>query len=364
MRRLGVSVLAVALTAGLSIAYAGAAIASSSAIAAKRIVIGPRQSIQQAVEHAKPGTTIVLRPGVYHQSVLIRKDKITLRGSGARRTVIKPPRHAPNNVCTKAFGEIGICVVAQKVGPKGKVFKTVRGDTISNLSVVGFHSSGVFGYGTVGLAVTHVTAKDDGDYGISRFNSTTTQFTHDIAIGNHEAGFYVGDSPDADTVVRDDRAIGNEFGIFIRHAREVMVTHNYAARNCEGIFVLDDGQRGGAGNALIKGNRVVSNNKFCPKGEENPVSLQGGGILLLGATETSVIGNVVNGNAAKQLNSGGIVVFSAMSLTHGSDPNSDTIKNNNAHRNQPADLIWDGTGTSVTFAGNHCTMSVPSGFCS
>jgi len=364
MRRLGMKVLAVAFAAGLSIAYAGAASASSSAIASKRIVIGPGQSIQQAVDNAKPGTTIVLRPGVYHQIVLIRKDKITLRGSGPRRTVSKPPRHATSNLCTMAFGQTGICIVAKKVDSTGKVFRTVRGDTISNLSVVGFRGSGVFGYGTAGLTVTHVTAINDGDYGISRFNSTTTQFTHDIAIGNHEAGFYVGDSPDADTVVRDDRAIGNQFGIFIRHAREVMVTHNYTARNCEGIFVLDDGQPGGAGNALIKGNVVVRNNKFCPQGSDNPVSLKGGGILLLGATETRVIGNVVNDNAATQINSGGIVVFSAMSLTHGSDPNSDTIKNNNAHRNQPADLIWDGSGTNVTFAGNHCTMSAPPGFCS
>src|SRR5215469_4101460 len=102
MRRLGMSVLAVALTAGLRIAYAGAASASSSGIASKRIVIGPGQSIQQAINSAKPGTTIVLRPGVYHQSVLIRKDKITLRGSGARRTVLKPPRHG-SNVCTAIF---------------------------------------------------------------------------------------------------------------------------------------------------------------------------------------------------------------------------------------------------------------------
>ena len=364
MRRLSVSVMAVALAAGLSIAYAGAASASSSGIASKRIVIGPGQSIQQAIDSAKPGTTIVLRPGVYHQSVLIRKDRITLRGSGARRTVLRPPQHATNNLCTMVFGETGICIVAKKVGPTGKVFKTVRGDTISNLSVVGFHSSGVFGYGTVGLTVTHVTAMNDGDYGISRFNSTTTRFTHDVAIGNHEAGFYVGDSPDADTVVRDDRAIGNQFGIFIRHAREVLVSGNYTARNCEGILVLDDGQPGGAGNALIKGNVVIRNNKLCPKTADTPVSLQGGGILLLGGTKTRVIGNLVKGNVGTQINSGGIVVASATALTHGSDPSSDTIKNNNAHGNQPADLIWDGSGTAVKFAGNHCTMSLPPGLCS
>jgi Right handed beta helix region len=360
MRRLSTTAWAIALAAGLSMGYGGAASASSAPLA-KRIVIGPGQSIQKAIDAAKAGTTIALRPGVYHQSVLIRTDRITLLGSGAGRTVIKPPRHG-TNLCTMVFGQTGVCIVAKKVGPTGKVFKTVRGDTISKLSVVGFRGNGVFGYGTVGLTVTHVTAMNDGNYGISRFNSTTTRFTHDVAIGNHEAGFYVGDSPDADTVVSDNRATGNQFGIFIRHAREVLVSHNYAARNCQGILVLDDGQRGGAGNVQITRNVVVLNNKFCPKSADTPV-LKGGGILLLGATSTRVIANMVNDNVGKQLNSGGIVVVSASGLTHGSDPNFDTINNNRAHRNHPADLIWDGTGKSVKFAGNHCMTSLPSGLC-
>ena len=362
MRRLSMSVLAVVFAAGLSIAYAGAASASSSAIASKRIVIGPHQSIQRAIDNAKPGTTIVLRPGVYHQLVLIRKDKITLRGSGARRTVIKPPRHATSNLCTMAFGETGICIVAKKATSTGKVIKAVRGDTISNLSVVGFRSSGVFGYGTVGLTVRHVTAINDGDYGISRFNSTETRFTQDVAIGNHEAGFYVGDSPDADTVVRDDRAVGNQLGIFIRHAREVMVSRNYIAGNCQGILVLDDGQSGGAGNALITKNIVIHNNKLCPKTADTP-GLQGGGILLLGATRTLVTHNSVGGNSGKQINSGGILVVSAKALTKGSNPNFDTIAFNTAFRDHPADLIWDGTGVRVTFRGNHCGTSIPPGLC-
>ncbi len=363
MRKLTAGLCALTLATGLGIASATAASASPSGAAAHRIVIGPGQSIQRAVDSARPGTTIVLRPGVYRQSVLIRKDKITLRGSGAGRTVLKPPRRAPHNLCTAAFGETGICILAAKVSGSGKVLKTVRGDTISKLSVAGFPANGVFGYGTVGLTVTHVTAINDGDYGISRFNSTTTEFTHDVAIGNHEAGFYVGDSPDADTVVRYDRATGNQFGIFVRHAREVLVANNYAARNCQGILVLDDGQRGGAGNALIKGNVVVRNNKFCRRHGDTPINLKGGGILLLGATKTIVIGNLVNDNSGKQINSGGIVVASAHSLSHGSNPNFDTIKDNWAHRNHPADLIWDGTGKRVRFSGNHCTTSLPPGLC-
>ena len=74
-----------------------------------------------------------------------------------------------------------------------------------------------------------MVAVNDGGYGISRFVSSKTLFADDTAIGNDEAGFYVGDSPHADTVVRNDRAFGNQFGIFIRHARHVLVTATSSA---------------------------------------------------------------------------------------------------------------------------------------
>jgi len=56
-------------------------------------------------------------------------------------------------------------------------------------------------------------------------------------------------------------------------------------------------------------------------------------------------------------------VLSAQALTHGSNPDFDTIARNTAFRNQPADLRWDGTGTGVRFKANHCQTSVPPGLC-
>ncbi len=329
-------------------------------------MVRPGQSIQAAVDRARPGDTVSIGPGVYHQSVQIRANGITLRGSGDFRggTVIEPPESFPKTLCNIAFGPTGGCILAKKVNAKtGAVNVPVRGDTVTALAVIGFPANGVFGYGTDGLRVTRVVAINDGAYGISRFVSTRTLFADDTAIGNHEAGFYVGDSPDADTVVRDDRAIGNQFGIFIRHARQVLVMDNRVTRNCQGILVLDDGQPGGAGNATIRDNSVFKNNKFCPKSGDTPVNTQGGGILLLGATHTLVARNSVQGNSGRQFNSGGIVVLSAASLTKGRNPNFDTVAFNTAFRDHPADLLWDGTGKHVRFIANRCRTSVPPGLC-
>ena len=353
-----------ACAAGLVIALSSGT--AASAWASKTIVVRPGQSIQAAINAASPGDTVFIKRGVYHQSVQIRTDGITLRGSGAfpGGTVLVPPKSFPKTMCNGAFGPTGVCIVAKNVNPKtGAVITPVNDDTVTGMLVTGFPANGVFGYGTDGLKVTRVTATNDGGYGISRFVSSRTLFADDTAIGNDEAGFYVGDSPQADTVVRDDQAYGNQFGIFIRHARHVLVTDNHVSGNCEGILVLDDGQPGGAGNAVIVDNSVLNNNKFCAKSSDTPVNTQGGGILLLGATQTLVADNSVAGNSGKQFNSGGIVVLSARAISHGSNPNFDTIARNTAFRNHPADLIWDRSGVGVRFKANHCQTSVPSGFC-
>jgi hypothetical protein len=359
MRRFITTALVTGLGAALTVASA------ASASVSKTIVVGPGQSIQAAVNQANPGDTVLIKAGVYHQTVQIRKDGITLRGSGdfPGGTVLEPPASPPKTLCNQAFGTTGVCILAKRVNTRtGEVITPVTHDTVTALMVTGMPASGVFGYGTDNLVVTRVTALNDGEYGISRFESTDSVFANDTAIGNDEAGFYVGDSPLAYSVVRDSRASGNLFGIFIRHARHVTVQGNHLQGNCQGVIVLDDGEPGGAGNATIEHNSVNKNNKFCPAGEDSP-ALQGGGILLLGATRTLVTGNSVAGNTGKQINSGGIVVASAKQLSGGSNPNFDTIARNTAFRDHPADLLWDGTGTGVTFTGNHCATSLPAGLC-
>ena len=44
-------------------------------------VVRPGESIQKAVKAADPGDTIVVLAGVYHGTVTIKKDGISLRGS-------------------------------------------------------------------------------------------------------------------------------------------------------------------------------------------------------------------------------------------------------------------------------------------
>jgi parallel beta-helix repeat protein len=339
--------------------------ASAAATQAQRVVVPLGHSIQKAINEAPPGTTIVLEPGTYAQSFQIRKDHITVQGSGPSEdgTVLVPPADLPKNMCRRMTGGSGACVIASRMD-HGQVINWAVGDTITGILFENWRGMGVFGYGTDGLTITNNAAVNYGGYGFARFNSMNSTIENNTAQGNgtSEAGVYVGDSPAAHTVVRGNTITGgNTWGVFVRHSHGVEVAFNNTSGNCEGIVGLDDGQPGGVGDLSIHDNVAHANNLFCPPNEGPP--LQGGGILLLGATDSSVWHNNVLGNQGDQVNSGGIVVFSASQFTGGSDPINDTIKNNTSFSNGPADIIWDGSGTGNTFTGNQCGVSMPSGLC-
>jgi hypothetical protein len=47
----------------------------------------------------------------------------------------------------------------------------------------------------------------------------------------------------------------------------------------------------------------------------------------------------------------------------GSDPVDVRVKGNVSTGNQPADLVWDGSGTNITFQNNSCETSDPADLC-
>lgn len=360
MRR-GVLV-ATAATLGL----AGLGIGSTPAAAAGHhtFTVWPGHSIQAAIDKADPGDTIIVEPGTYHQSLLITTDGITLRGADSddRNTVLEPPATPPPNLCTMFNGAAsGICVLGQ-LDQQGNVLRQVHDDHITGLTIKNFNGNGngIFGYGTDGLQVSEVSSFDNGAYGIARFVSTRTLYSDNSVSGNNEAGLYVGDSPDADTHVTDNKSWNNGYGIFVRHSHEVRVNDNAVWANCVGILVLDDGQPGGAGDIQVLDNNSRANNRKCPAGDGPPTS--GGGIALIGAVRTVVADNEVHGNnAGGTVVSGGIVVESGHN--GGSDPTKDSVRNNEAFGNAPADVIWDRSGQGNTFTDNECGASVPGHLC-
>ncbi len=120
---------------------------------------------------------------------------------------------------------------------------------------------------------------------------------NNVAINGEVAGFYVGDSPHAKAVLRDNVAKHNgEFGFFLRDSSHARAVHNKAVNNCLGMGLINTGSPG-------RGPRLDHQAK--PRAQEQPqlsglrgrpADLRHGDRRCSGPAITSIQRNIVNGN--------------------------------------------------------------------
>ncbi|KOU56444.1 hypothetical protein ADK57_42410 [Streptomyces sp. MMG1533] len=345
-------------------AVLGAGLGAAPPVAGHTIhVVRPGESIQKAVDAAESGDTVLVAPGTFHESVKVTTPGLTLRGMG-RRTVIEPAEKKAvgtkkaANSC--AEGGNGICVVGTKD-------RKVEGVTVASLTVTGFTANGVFATATDGLTVRNVRAVKNGVWGIAQEESVRGVFRRNTARDNGDAGLFLANSVKAEegatdtrgTVVAGNRLEGNRIGVTVRRLRNLSVEHNRLTGNCAAIFVVGDENKPKAGDLAVRDNRIARNNKLCPKTARLPF-LQGSGIVLTGAEETLVTGNVITDNVGTSPLSGGIVLFKSFV---GGTSERNRISDNVLQGNAPADLVNADTGKGNTFEGNTCKASKPAGLC-
>jgi hypothetical protein len=333
----------------------------SAPATARTIHVFDGEWIQGAVKRAQPGDTIVVHPGVYRQSVQIKKNGLTLEGASATKdgTVIKPPRSTRR--CSD--GADGICVLAHRTNSGNRV-KT-SGTEISGFLIRGFPGSGFFALGANHTVIRHNSFINNDEYGGFALASKRTKFLHNRANRSEEAGLYVGSSPNAQAVLRGNRARRNgAFGFFLRDAAHGLVINNQVARNCLGIGLVNTGEPGGVHDWKLRGNEVLKNQALCPGGGGEP-AITGTGIGLIGARGNVVRNNTVVGNRPADPSSfapGGIVLVSSVPFG-GTPAANNTIRRNWAFRNEPDDIFWDGDGGGNRFFRNRCDTSQPGGLC-
>ncbi|MFK4145804.1 nitrous oxide reductase family maturation protein NosD [Streptomyces sp. NPDC004065] len=339
-------------------ALAGSGVAAAPPVSFPRTyLVHPGDSIQKTVDSAKPGDTVLLMPGVYHESVKVTTPDLTLRGTGSS-TVLKPSAH-PGNDCGERGN--GICVAGTKS-------HRLEGVTVSHLKLTGFSRAGLMAVGTEGLTVRRVTAEKNGLWGIAEERSVGSVYRHNTARDNGDAGLFLANTITAEqgavdtrgTLVSHNRLEGNRIGVTVRRLRNLTVAANEVSGNCAGVFVVGDENKPKTGALTVRDNWVAENNKYCAKTARLPY-LQGSGIVLTGAEDTEVADNTVTGNVGKSPLSGGVVLFkSFVGVT--SDRNR--VHDNTLQDNAPADLVdQESAGRANTFANNSCRASKPAGLC-
>lgn len=314
-------------------------------------IVRPGESIQAAVDAAESGDTIVVFKGVYHETVVIDKDEISLRGVKA---VLEPPTD-PASPC----GPSGFCVLGDVDFDTGEVAEYVEDVSISGFTIRNFEENGIIALGVRDAKFIKNHAFNNHEYGIAAFASTGTKIISNVTSGSDDAGIYVGDSSRAQATVAANETYDNFLGIFVRNALHGKIVGNQSHDNCLGMLVLADAP-GPAGAFDVHGNKVRHNTRACPAFEEAP-PLSGIGIALLGAQDMKVQGNKVLDNvpSGPSAFSGGVVVMSGFG---GTPPTDNTIIGKTILRNEP-DIFWDETGTGNRLRPNNCQTSEPEGLC-
>ncbi len=347
----------------VAVAAACLAVGMVPAAAAKTIEVSPGQSIQAAVNAAVAGDTVVVKPGVYRENVVVKTSNITIQGQNA---VLAAPQTPGPNLCPE-FGSPptavdGFCVTGNVDFDTGVVSSYVEGVTIRGFQISDFPASGIVAFGAKGAVFEENRAVDNAEYGIAAFYSTGTQVLGNQTERSGEAGIYIGDSPEARALVDGNLSRGNFIGIFVRDAQLGTIRNNRSTGNCVGVIFLADSP-GPAGRMTVAKNTISKNTKACAASEDGETpAVSGLGVALLGANGVTIKKNTILDNkpAGPTAFQGG--VFIGKGDPNGTAPENNLVAGNRIQRNQP-DLFWDKSGTGNVFRNNRCDTSRPRGLC-
>ncbi len=343
MRRLISIFCAAVLGVGTLVAGGG------PASAAEVVTVGPGESIQDAIDGVPPGSTVIVRRGVYRENLDIATDRLSLVGLGAR---LRPPTSPAPSICSDPedpTATTGICI------------HDARGVNVTGFTVQEFGGTGIFVINALNTKITSNRAINNDEYGIFANSSTHTLIAYNRTAGSTEAGIYVGDSPTSRAKVIGNESVRNGLGVFIRNAQIGAVVNNLLHNNCVGALVLGDAP-GPAGDFRMTGNVIARNRRFCPPApeDEGAPALSGTGIVIasgrgMNINHNWIIENVPGGPVDF---SGGVVVIQA-----GPTPPVDNSVRRNVIVANSIDIFSDGAGTGNVFIGNHCETSEPTGLC-
>ena len=303
--------------------------------------VWPGQSIQKAVDRARPGDRIEVMPGTYHQSVTVDRIGITLAGIDV---------HGERPILD------GLNQLGDAVQASGDHF-SIEGFIIRN-----YVGNGVVAHQATDVAFRDLILENTGKYGVYLVECTGVVVEGCTASGIADAAIYVGQS--RDIVVRNNEVFNNVAGIEIENSIDALVTNNSAHHNTAGIlvFVLPNNPSKVGSHTRVINNRVWANNhpNFAEPGTIVADVPTGLGILVMAADHTEVTRNTIWDN-----DSYGVAVMSLLLAGQPADyeldvePNPDftRVHANVYHGNgtNPAsmvrllgapggDLFWDGSG--------------------
>ena len=324
-----------------AVVFASSALSScSSDSESSRIIRVPsdHSTIQGAVNTARSGDLVLIEKGVYSETVAVEKDGVTIRGVDRNAVVLDGQGKFSN----------GFTV-------------TGNGVTIQNLTVHSYQQNGIIFTGVLpsgekeedeysyagdsegsvvdGYRVDHVTAYNNGLYGIYAFASRNGVIENSYASGHPDSGLYVGQCRPCNAVLRDNISENNAIGYYGTNASgNVFVVNSIYRNNRLGIAPnSQDAERlSPQSSTVVAGNLVEDNDN--PDAPRIPEGFFGAGIAVGGGTKNTIVKNKVTGHVGA-----GIVLLTLNRF----EPQGNVISENQVFSNG-TDLVYK----SLTSDGN------------
>jgi hypothetical protein len=275
---------------------------------ADTIAVPPGGSIQDAIDAAAPGTTILVPPGVYHESgaaraVTITKPGIRLVGQGSADApvVLEASGGQEHGIWVSPADTVDAPPPADDEHPPCGL---VGGDRLDGFAVSGFTIQGFPGFGVYLACVNHYSITDNvvretGEYSIFPVRSDHGRIARNDASGTtSDACIYVG--KENDVAVFSNHAHDCLIGFQIENASHVTLSDNESDNNTAGLIVdvLNDQQQKFTADNLVESNSFHDNNQpnAAPPGSDVSNLVPGIGISIDGADLTLVRRNTIAGN--------------------------------------------------------------------
>jgi parallel beta-helix repeat protein len=288
-------------------------------------------TIQQAVDAAESGETIIVRAGSYTENVVVNKPHLTIRSENG----------------------VGATIV-QAANSSNPVFEI----TMDNVSIRGFTVKGTFSYvlsfggdsfGAVLVRKGGIELKGSkscnisnnicahNSIGIYLMDSTNNIITENICSDNEEAGISLSQSNN-NSVIRNECTAGVSCGILLEASKNNTISENKCSENQNGIMVYSP---------QSSESNLAANNIII----RNSLSDNEGGITLYVSYKNTITENNISNN-----DYGIILDWSNNDIIYLNNLNNEINVKFGSYGHDPSTDIWNST-SKITYTYNGTTYT-------
>lgn len=291
-------------------------------------------TIQKAVDAAKPGKIVKIKPGVYREAVAVKTPGITIQGVDRFRTVLNGQDKKSNGFLVDGANNV----------------------RITNLTVRNYTGNGIFFNDVKGYEADHIDAIKNRTYGIYAFDSYNGVIRNSFGYGSGDSAFYIGQCLGCGGLIQNVVSTYNFLGYSGTNASGVVIRDSVFKHNGAGIVpnTLPTEELAPNRGTLMIDNKVINNNyKTIPAaGFSELVSIPfGTGIWMAGTMNNQAFDNVIRDH-----NSYGVLITESIhpdSVPMNNQVRRNLIRNSDADEDGYGyDLAWTGEGADNCFSGN------------